>query len=122
MLCSLSFRLLLQDLHDWHVEKCSAHPCFAPVAAGSRNTVNKTNPNISTVTLAEEGQEDPCIAAMLQDTEESKKVSRNNGQKYYAVFRRRSEEEICACQPGWISSFSAPAADGDAVTETAENA
>ncbi len=103
----------VKDLHDWHVDKCSAHPCFEAVAAGSRNTTNKADPSATTVTLAEEGETDPCIDAMLQETEESKKVARNNGQKYYAVFRRLTEDEICARAPDWVAGLYAPETGAD---------
>jgi len=62
------------------------------------------------VALAEEGEVDPCIAATLQDTEESKKVARNNGKKYYAVFQRREEADICAKQPSWMDALYGPVA------------
>ena len=82
------------------------------MAAGSRNTRDGvSNPNETIVTVAEPGDADPCIAAMLQDTEESKKVSRMNGKKYYAVFRRKSEEEICGEPPHWIASLKTPYED-----------
>lgn len=65
----------VEVLHQWHVEKCTNHPCFEM---------------IDDETLGS----DPCVAAMITETEEGKKVSRMNGKKYYAVFRRRQEEEI----------------------------
>lgn len=36
---------------------------------------------------------DPCVRVMKFETEESKKVSRNNGNKYVAVFRRKADPE-----------------------------
>ena len=65
----------VEDLHNWHVEKCTNHPCFE---------------RIDEETLSS----DPCVTAMINETEEGKKVSRMNGNKYYAVFRRRTNEEI----------------------------
>ncbi|EXJ78947.1 tRNA (guanine-N(7)-)-methyltransferase [Capronia epimyces CBS 606.96] len=41
----------------------------------------------------EELDRDPCVKAMSQETEESKKVTRNGGQKYIAVFRRKENPE-----------------------------
>lgn len=98
----------VKELHDWHVEKLSAHPCFVQVAGGSRNTGGGKTASDTIVTLAEDGESDPCIAATLQDTEESKKVSRNNGKKYYAVFRRLEESDVCSKQPNWLDSLNAP--------------
>lgn len=65
----------VEVLHQWHVEKCTNHPCFE---------------RIDEETLAS----DPCVTAMISETEEGKKVARMNGNKYYAVFRRREDEEI----------------------------
>jgi tRNA (guanine-N7-)-methyltransferase len=66
----------VEELHNWHVEKCTAHPCF--------------------VRLPDEEVllNDPAVTAMLEETEESKKVSRLGGKKHFAVFRRLRESEI----------------------------
>ena len=57
------------DLHNWMVECLEAHPLFSRI------------PN-------EELMDDPVIEHILQSTEEGKKVARNNGEKFWAVFRR----------------------------------
>ncbi|KIV95068.1 tRNA (guanine-N(7)-)-methyltransferase [Exophiala mesophila] len=36
-------------------------------------------------------KDDPCVAIMSQETEESKKVTRNGGNKYIAIFRRKED-------------------------------
>ena len=36
---------------------------------------------------------DPCVRVMKFETEESKKVTRNKGNKYVAVFRRKADPE-----------------------------
>ncbi|KAL4896691.1 hypothetical protein BDV59DRAFT_199047 [Aspergillus ambiguus] len=41
----------------------------------------------------EELQQDPCVEVMREATEEGKKVTRNKGNKYVAVFRRRADPE-----------------------------
>lgn len=41
----------------------------------------------------EELQNDPCIQCMKDSTEEGQKVSRNNGLKFVAVFRRKADPE-----------------------------
>ncbi|KAJ6014651.1 tRNA (guanine-N(7)-)-methyltransferase [Penicillium herquei] len=41
----------------------------------------------------EELENDPCVKVMSSETEESKKVTRNNGNKYVAVFRRKEDPE-----------------------------
>lgn len=85
------------ELHEWHVEKCNAHPCFELVASGSRNVVEndkKQKISVDECTSPEHGvEQDPCIEAILEDTEESKKVRRNDGPKFYAVYRRITLEE-----------------------------
>lgn len=57
------------DLHEWMVKHLDAHPLF------SRFT-------------DEELKDDPCIKCVMEDTEEGKKVARNKGSKYLAVYRR----------------------------------
>ena len=59
----------VKELHDWHVEKCDMHPLFERISD-------------------EENGTDPCVKAMVTETEEGKKVERNGGNKYYAVYRR----------------------------------
>lgn len=41
----------------------------------------------------EELEADPCVRVMKFETEESKKVTRNNGNKFVAVFRRKADPE-----------------------------
>ena len=66
----------VEELHHWHVEKCSQHVCF-----------ERLDDN-------EVYQNDPAVVAMITETEESKKVERMRGKKYFAVFRRRTAAEI----------------------------
>lgn len=60
----------VEDLHDWMVQHFSAHPSFEIVPE-------------------EEQEADQCVAIMKTATEEGKKVERNKGQKFVALFRRR---------------------------------
>ena len=74
----------VEDLHKWMVQHFDAHPLFAR--------------------LTEEEQEaDKCVHIMMTETEEGKKVTRNNGQKFVACYRRLEE-------PPWPSEAAAPAA------------
>jgi tRNA (guanine-N(7)-)-methyltransferase len=59
----------VEDLHMWMVSHFEAHPMF--------ERVDK-----------EEEAADPCVEVMSTETEESKKVSRNQGLKFIALFRR----------------------------------
>ena len=65
----------VEDLHLWMVGHFDAHESFARVGA-------------------EEVEADACVGVMRAETEEGKKVSRNEGQKFVAVFRRLED-------PGW---------------------
>lgn len=59
----------VEDLHNWMVHHLDAHPSFERVS--------------------EEDQEaDNCVSIMRTATEEGKKVERNKGQKFVALFRR----------------------------------
>ncbi|KAL2161990.1 hypothetical protein VTH06DRAFT_7775 [Thermothelomyces fergusii] len=57
------------DLHEWMVQHFDAHPSFERVGE-------------------QEQEADPCVGIMRTETEEGKKVERNKGQKYVALFRR----------------------------------
>jgi hypothetical protein len=60
----------VEELHKWHVEKSDIHPCFRRIPDSE--------------VLAE----DPAVRIMLEETEESKKVARLGGNKYFAVYER----------------------------------
>ena len=47
----------------------------------------------------EELKTDPCVKVMMEETEEGKKVTRNKGQKFVAVWRRKED-------PAWPSPAS----------------
>lgn len=74
----------VEELHLWHVAKCTAHPSFERIE--------------DEVELSD----DPCVRAMSEETEESKKVARISGKKYYAVFRRRADHEL---KPSQLVNF-----------------
>ncbi|KAI1182977.1 putative methyltransferase-domain-containing protein [Nemania serpens] len=59
----------VEDLHHWMVQHLEAHPSFERISD-------------------EEQEADPCVEIMKTETEESKKVERNKGQKFVALFRR----------------------------------
>ena len=80
----------VKDLHEWHVEKCTNHPCFERV------------PDEEALTL------DPCTNMLFTETEEGKKVTRLGGKKFFAVFRRRAENEL---PPPLVFSLFGPSSD-----------
>ncbi|TGJ86259.1 hypothetical protein E0Z10_g2499 [Xylaria hypoxylon] len=59
----------VEDLHYWMVRHLEAHPSFERISE-------------------EEQEADPCVEIMKTETEESKKVGRNKGQKFIALFKR----------------------------------
>lgn len=62
----------VEALHEWMVEHLNAHLSFERVPE-------------------EEVESDECVVAMRNETEEGKKVTRNNGQKFVALFRRKED-------------------------------
>ncbi|PFH59963.1 hypothetical protein XA68_11638 [Ophiocordyceps unilateralis] len=59
----------VEALHEWMVHHFDAHAAFERVAS-------------------EAEQADECVRVMMSETEEGKKVERNKGQKFVALFRR----------------------------------
>jgi len=59
----------VEDLHNWQVEKCDAHPMFRKLGL-------------------DDIYKDPCVEIMQNETEEGKKVARAGTAKYYAVYER----------------------------------
>ncbi|EME87458.1 uncharacterized protein MYCFIDRAFT_75311 [Pseudocercospora fijiensis CIRAD86] len=67
----------VEDLHLWMVEHLAAHPSFERVGE-------------------EETEGDVCVSVMRTETEEGKKVERNGGKKFVAVFRRLEDPPFAA--------------------------
>lgn len=59
----------VEALHLWMVEHLNAHPSFERISD-------------------EEANNDPCVDVMRRETEEGKKVERNKGLKFVALYRR----------------------------------
>ena len=59
----------VEELHKWHEEHLSANKLFQRVDD-------------------KEVESDICIKLIWNETEEGKKVERNNGKKYFCVYRR----------------------------------
>ncbi|KAL3668578.1 hypothetical protein V7S43_006660 [Phytophthora oleae] len=72
----------VEELHEWHVEKCTSHPCFTRIPDS-------------------ELESDPCVKAMTEETEEGKKVARGGGKKYVAVFRRKANKDAAVDNLFW---------------------
>ena len=67
----------VRDLHNWMAAHAAAHPFFERVSE-------------------RELAADPCVGVMTTYTEEGRKVARNGGDKFVAVFRRVSEAAAVA--------------------------
>ena len=69
----------VKELHDWEVEHMELHPLFERVPES-------------------ETKGDPCIKFMTEDTDEARKVARNGGSVWHAVYRKKDldkqKEEI----------------------------
>ena len=65
----------VKDLHEWMVAKCDAFPLLERLSE-------------------EECSLDPVVPLVMQSTEEGKKVARNQGDKYLAVYRRLPDPEL----------------------------
>jgi len=59
----------VEDLHNWMVQHFGLHPSFERVGEA-------------------EQEADECVKVMRVETEEGKKVERNKGQKFVALYRR----------------------------------
>ena len=59
----------VRELHEWMSGHLSRHPLFEAVPDA-------------------EAAEDPVVAKLYESTEEGQKVTRNDGEKWCAVFRR----------------------------------
>lgn len=59
----------VEALHQWMVEHFNSHPSFERIPD-------------------DEAEQDPCVDVMRRETEEGKKVERNKGLKFVALFRR----------------------------------
>lgn len=69
----------VKDLNVWMVKHLSEHPLFKPVEVEEL--------------IQADPLEDQLIKSIYNLTEEGKKVTRNNGDKFLAIFRRISQEE-----------------------------
>ena len=62
----------VEDLHKWMVSHFEAHEGFERVSEA-------------------EVESDKCVEVMRMETEEGKKVERNKGEKFVALFRRKAD-------------------------------
>ncbi|KKY34918.1 putative intermediate filament protein [Diaporthe ampelina] len=72
----------VKDLHEWMVSHFEAHPAFERVSE-------------------EDQEKDECVAVMRTETEEGKKVERNQGLKFVALYRRLEDPPCIASFIAW---------------------
>uniref|UniRef100_G3MQC9 tRNA (guanine-N(7)-)-methyltransferase n=1 Tax=Amblyomma maculatum TaxID=34609 RepID=G3MQC9_AMBMU len=68
----------VKELHEWMVSHLSEHPLFEQVSE-------------------EDLKADVIVEKLYESTEEGKKVTRNSGEKYLAVFRRIEDPYVANC-------------------------
>lgn len=83
----------VKDLHDWIVQHFVDHPLFERIDEDDLvcKTLQVHNMVLFCVVLQ---QDDPIIEKLYSSTEEGQKVTRNNGDKFLAVFRRIKDNFI----------------------------
>jgi tRNA (guanine-N7-)-methyltransferase len=81
----------VKELHEWHAAKCDAHPLFRRLEG-------------------EELEKDPCVQAMITETEEGQKVARNGGSKYYAAYQRIANDQAASVDADSFFSKAPPVA------------
>ncbi|GAM87726.1 hypothetical protein ANO11243_057530 [Dothideomycetidae sp. 11243] len=72
----------VRDLHEWMVEHFDKHPSFERVQLDAETIAQGKSQD------GEANEMELCVRLMMTETEEGKKVTRNKGNKYVAVFRR----------------------------------
>ncbi|KAL3897813.1 MAG: hypothetical protein SGCHY_003160 [Lobulomycetales sp.] len=65
----------VRDLHEWMDKHLEGHPLFRRLTD-------------------EDLKDDPCIPCVMKDTEEGKKVARNNGDKFLACYVRLPDDTV----------------------------
>ncbi|KAJ3181555.1 hypothetical protein HDU85_003497 [Gaertneriomyces sp. JEL0708] len=83
----------VKDLHEWMVKHLDEHPLFVRISE-------------------EDLVDDPCVPCVMQETEEGKKVARNKGDKYLAVYRR-IEADLTSEWKGFKPILGATGQEGD---------
>lgn len=76
----------VEDLHLWMVSHFDAKSADKDL---NSHDIAELWERVSDEELAT----DECVQVMREETEEGKKVTRNNGQKFVAVWRRKADPE-----------------------------
>ena len=88
----------VRDLHEWMVEKLEGHKSFERVRIGSlgEDEGQSVQDEEEWKRWEDKGgvgkaEMEMCVELMTRETEEGKKVERNKGEKFVAVFRRMED-------------------------------
>ncbi len=76
----------VKDLYNWEVEHLELHPLFERVPEDETKT-------------------DPCIRFMREGTDEAKKVIKNEGSMWHAVYRKRDLKNDAAAIDSQLAPF-----------------
>ncbi|CAG8234019.1 unnamed protein product [Penicillium olsonii] len=79
----------VEEYHHWVLR----HFLHQPEEQREDGTIPDSSKDLFERLSDEELEADPCVRVMKYETEESKKVTRNNGKKFVAVFRRKADPE-----------------------------
>lgn len=79
----------VEEYHQWVLR----HFLHQPEEQLEDGTIPASSKDLFERVSDEELEADPCVRVMKYETEESKKVTRNNGKKFVAVFRRKADPE-----------------------------
>ncbi|PGH02204.1 tRNA (guanine-N(7)-)-methyltransferase [Blastomyces parvus] len=81
----------VEELHQWMVSHFDVGNGEEEEAGeeGGINTVKELFERVGD----EELEQDPCVKVMMEETEEGKKVTRNKGKKFVAVWRRKEDPQ-----------------------------
>ena len=86
----------VKDLHEWMADHLDRHPSFERVekqeyekgAEGSNGECEADGSGTNGDEAVSRAEMKMCVDMMMDETEEGKKVTRNGGEKYVALFRR----------------------------------
>ncbi|RMZ86555.1 hypothetical protein DV736_g6217, partial [Chaetothyriales sp. CBS 134916] len=79
----------VEELHYWMVNHFEGRDTAASAGGGCGGGIGQLFERVSD----DENARDECVRIMSEETEEGKKVSRNNGKKFIAVWKRRLDPE-----------------------------
>jgi tRNA (guanine-N7-)-methyltransferase len=77
----------VEELHVWMDSHLAQHPLFVKLTE-EELVQSRTHHTCARVSGLTPQSTDPCVPLVCNSSEESRKVDRNNGKKFLAVYRR----------------------------------